>query len=592
MKFRIEEFSVSNYRSISKLTIKPTSEGLITICGANNVGKTNFLRALKLFFLADLNEFEPNDDIPFHIVEATRGGGYKTTLKAKLCDTETGDLYSIQQIYTKKQKEKFLEIKGSKNKTELDEKSILDLLEKNFSFYLVEASNIDIPKLISEIVKDDILPAGLVRRAGTQKEALQRLVEFIEKSKEAVSKIENELTALFNPLFLEIDSIITEDWKLKINFPEYSFLREAISSMITFTLFDSNDKELESKGSGIQRIILLSLIQYLNKKSRKKNIVWAIDEPEAFLQPSLQKSLFSQFTKESEINTIFIATHSTFFIDLQNLDNTFLFEGTRERKDEYVRARNKVFYKVDVEVNSNLSSFEKAQKIKTHFGIIKNDAWEIMPFNILVEGQEDKDYITAFISLFNLPIPNILVAGGVPKFSGYLQFINDYCSELKFKPKIFALYDKDSAGRMEFNSLNAKKKKFNNIELVNLYVTRFDGKQHDDIAIEDLIPTNIILDAVNKILKKKKFSKISSTDRDKRNLPVYDKNPVLVFINEMVRLNNTDKYPLSFDSLEMKLNLCVLICKAIESDVNTKKEIKKHSKIKEFIKLLTNSDNK
>src|SRR5690606_5466902 len=141
--------------------------------------------------------------------------------------------------------------------------------------------------------------------------------------------------------------------------------------------------------------------------------------------------------------------------------------------------------------------------IKSHFGIIKNDAWEIMPFNILVEGQEDKDYLIALLNLYNLPIPNVLVAGGVPKFAGYLQFINDYCSELKFKPKVVALYDKDSAGRQEFNSLNSdsKKRKMNNITLENKYVIRFDGSHFDDIEMEDLLPVNVIIDSANKILK-------------------------------------------------------------------------------------------
>lgn len=585
MKFKIEEFSVSNYRSISKLIIKPASEGLITICGANNVGKTNFLRALKLFFTADVEIFEPDDDIPYHIVEGTYGGGYRTTLKAKLKDLTNDDIYQLQQVYSKKKNEKFLEIKGTKNKLKLSETEIRDFLSKNFSFFLIEASNIDIPKLISEIVNDEILPAGLIRRSGAQKQALELLKEFIDKSKNAVGKIENELTSLFKDLFKDIESIETEDWKLKINFPEYSFLREAISSTINFTLFDTNDRELESKGSGIQRIILLSLIQYLNKKS-KKDIVWAIDEPEAYLQPSLQKSLYDKFSSESDKNTIILATHSTFFIDLDNLVNTFLFEGTKETKDNYKRAQNKVFYKINVVVDSNLSSFEKAQRIKSHFGIIKNDSWEIMPYNILVEGQEDKDYLISLIKLFKFEIPNILVAGGVPKYSGYLQFINDYCSELKIKPKIFALYDKDGAGRQEFNSLDSesKKRNFKHIELVNSYITRFDGKQYNDIEIEDLIPTEVIFTAVNKILRKHKFSQVKVVDRNKRNLPVYHKKPILEFITEMVRQSNTDKHPLPFDTLEMKLKLSVLICKAIANDDRTQTEINNKPKIKEFIK--------
>lgn len=590
MNFTIEEFSISNFRSISNLVVKPNKNGLLTVCGANNVGKTNFLRALKLFFDPRVENFDPNFDIPFHIAEGTQGGGYKTTLKLRIRDNKTDDLYRITQVYSRKNNEKTLLIEGFKNSQKLTGKDILNFLEKNFLFFFVEASNINIPELISAIVKDDILPIALDRRRGVaQKESLDKLEEFIEKSKDVVGKIEKELTVIFKDIFSTIDSIDSENWKLKILFPEYNFLREAISNMISFTLSDSNDRELESKGSGIQRIILLSLIQYLNKKT-SKNIIWAIDEPEAFLQPSLQKSLYSKLLNESEKNYIILATHSTFFIDLENLDNTFLFEGTKEIKDNYLRSKNKVFYRVNVIIDSALSSSEKALKIKNHFGILKNDSWEIMPFNILVEGKEDKDYLTAIFNLFNIQTPNFLVAGGVDKYKGYLQYIDDFCSELKKKPKIVAIFDRDKAKDV-YNSLNSErgKEKLNNIELSNFLITRFDGGTHDNIEIEDFIPTDIIIDAANKILRKRKYAGIRANDRLKRTQSAYDRNPILDFLKEITKSNNTDKVQIEFDSLHMKLALCDHICKAINSDEKTQKNIRENVKIKEFIEKIINT---
>lgn len=584
MNYIIEEFNISNFRSISNLSVKPNENGLVTICGANNVGKTNFLRALNLFFNPKLENFEPNNDIPFHIVEGSRGGGFKTTLKIRLKDKRNNDIYKITQIFSRTKGEKTLIIDGTKNNIKLTEKDIYTFLEKNFTFFLVEASNINIPKLISEIVNEDILPIALDKRRGqAQQDSLNKLEDFISKSKEVVSKIENELTAIFKDIFSTIDSIDSDNWKLKIIFPEYNFLREAISNMINFTLSDTNDRELESKGSGIQRIILLSLIQYLNKKS-SKNIIWAIDEPEAFLQPSLQKSLYSKLLNESQNNYVILATHSTFFIDLNSLENTFLFEGSKETKDNYSRVKNKVFYKVNVTVDSTLSNSEKALKIKNHFGILKNDSWEIMPYNLLVEGKEDKDYLTALFNLYNIQVPNFLVAGGVDKYKGYLQYIDDFCSDLKKKPKIIAIYDRDSAEDI-FNSLNSPKgkEKLKNITLHNILIRRFDGATHKNIEMEDFIPTDIIIDASNKILRKKKYSIIRQSDRIKRTQSVYDRKPVLEFLREMSNFNNTDKPEIEFDSQYIKLSLCENICKSINNDENTQKIIRENVKIKEFI---------
>lgn len=581
MKYKIEEFTVNNYRSISSLTIKSTNNFLI-ICGANNVGKTNFLRAMKLFFLIDEESFVAKDDIPYHIVEATRGAGYKTTLKAKIRKLASSELYFITQEYTEEKGITKVRLRGKKGKDVLSEKEIKEFLGREFKFFLIGASNINIPSLISEIVNDEILPIGLRRRGQSQLDSLTKLEDFIKKSKEVVSKIEKELTGIFKDLFTSVDSINSKDWKLKIIFPEYNYLREAISNMIDFTLFDTNEKQLDSKGSGIQRIILLSLIQYINKKA-KEEIIWAIDEPEAFLQPSLQKSLFKKLKKESSNNQILITTHSNFFIDLNDLDNTFVFECKKELR-RYIRKPGKKFFKLSTEI-VECEGFEKSQKIKSHFGLDRNDAWDIMPYNLLVEGLEDKNYLTAFLNQFDLEIPNILVAGGVNKYRGYLQYVNDFCSDLDYKPKVIALFDKDSGGRQEYDSLSSdasNPKKLSNIELLTKYVIRFDGESFNDIEIEDLIYPELLFDAVNKILRKKGYSTIKREDRNKRTSTAYNKKPILDFVTEFSRLNNEHKEGLDFTSHGMKLYLCKLICDSIkEKGLND--QDKHFPKVKDFL---------
>jgi predicted ATP-dependent endonuclease of OLD family len=268
MKYKIIEFDIKNYRSISKIRIIPSNGNFLTICGSNNVGKTNFLRALNLFFNPLLDNFNANDDIPYHIVEGSRGQGYVTTLKAKIKDLNTNDIYTITQKYTERKGIKKLELIGLKNKDILSNKDIISFLEKNFKVFFIEASNVNIPKLVSEIVNEEILPLGLDKRRGkTQKESLTKLNGFIAQSKIAVAQIESQLTKIFRDLLEDVDSIDSNNWKLQIKFPEYLNLREAISNMIDFTLFDTNERKLETKGSGIQRTVLLSLNPLKNPKS-------------------------------------------------------------------------------------------------------------------------------------------------------------------------------------------------------------------------------------------------------------------------------------------------------------------------------------
>lgn len=67
MKYKLTEFNITNYRSISSIKLTPSSSNFLTICGSNNVGKTNFLRALKLFFNPEEENFDVENDIPYHI---------------------------------------------------------------------------------------------------------------------------------------------------------------------------------------------------------------------------------------------------------------------------------------------------------------------------------------------------------------------------------------------------------------------------------------------------------------------------------------------------------------------------------------------
>ena len=94
MAYRISKVSIHNYRSVKNLSlIVPKNGGPIVICGSNNVGKTNFLRAVDLFF--NETNFKALNDIPYEIVEATRGAGYKTTISIDFVDNKLNTYITI-----------------------------------------------------------------------------------------------------------------------------------------------------------------------------------------------------------------------------------------------------------------------------------------------------------------------------------------------------------------------------------------------------------------------------------------------------------------------------------------------------------------
>jgi len=583
MKYNISKISIRNFRSITKLDIKNNSSFLIT-CGSNNVGKTNFLRALNLFFEDDDTNFIPEEDIPFHIYSGTRGAGNKATIKLAFRELKNSNIFEIEKVFSETKGEKKLKIEGRLNSKVMTDKEVVAFLE-NFKFYFIESSNVDLPKLIAMIVNDEILPIGLDRRRGlAQMESLKKLDEFIVLSKSAVKKIEDEMTKIFLTFLNNADHIDTSNWKLQIMFPEYNFLREAIANIITFTLYDSNDRELDSKGSGIQRMILLSLINYIKNKS-KKDVIWGIDEPETFLQPGLQKNLFKELNDISDVNQIIIATHSHFFINIQDLNNTYLFKTSKELK-EYKRRPGIDYYKLNTELLTG-SENEILQEIKNHLGIEKNDSWEIQPFNLVVEGKTDKFYIENLLNIFRMNIPNIIAGDGVDKYAGLFLWIDEYCSELSFKPKVLAIFDRDGEGRNQYNRF--KNRKYKNFDLSIKFVDRYDGETFNSIEIEDIITPEIIFPAINRFLRKKKYKGIRKRDQNKKQLAAYSNMPILQFLTDMVLQNNEDKDILNFNELGLKYILSEYILKEINRNKELKNVLKNYPKLIEFLQEIASS---
>ena len=70
---KINKIHIKRYRSILDLELTiDTTNNFITICGENNTGKTNSLKAIDLFF--NPNKYVPEQDVPHHKLEGSRGG--------------------------------------------------------------------------------------------------------------------------------------------------------------------------------------------------------------------------------------------------------------------------------------------------------------------------------------------------------------------------------------------------------------------------------------------------------------------------------------------------------------------------------------
>lgn len=212
-----------------------------------------------------------------------------------------------------------------------------------------------------------------------------------------------------------------------------------------------------SNGLGYNNLLFISLLlskmqrdasgDYLGSNSKVFSVL-AIEEPEAHLHPSMQYK-FLQFlkeNKESEVNQIFITTHSpniTAAVDLEDL--IVLQSNTLNNGINYIGVAypNKVF---DLE-NPIISEeeYKSREYVKRFLDVTKADLFFARNI-ILVEGLAEQLVIPQFSRLLNQPLEDshttVINIGG-RYFDHFLKLFNIKKSKYAINKKIACITDLD-----------------------------------------------------------------------------------------------------------------------------------------------------
>jgi predicted ATP-dependent endonuclease of OLD family len=507
---KITEVLIKRYRSINELKLVITEDyNISTICGQNNVGKTNVLRAISLFF--DKTDFVFKEDVPEY-KQMTLGASIYPSISISIKDDKKNEEYYITKDYNIKKiaddSTKQYAISGKKNNSEIASNECEKFLESINVFYL-PSINVSFPETINYLIDDKFLDIefGNSRMKGKKGE----VKESLEKARNTLQEVLDDLTNSIDPIFKEFHNT----WGIKFVVPKnINRFREILNEEISFVLTDDTKSEIKSKGAGLQRLghILLNLRIIEKLTSSRKNCILIIDEPDIYLHSRLQKKLNERLKELSQKTQVFITTHSPLFIDGYKMKNLFLLELSVENK--FSTRKNEKGNVLDTKL-VDLKKDDAIFLIKETLGIEDKDNLIIGKKNLIVEGEEDKRYITELSNFFGLPMCNIIATGGVTNYIKYVEYYNSITEPSGDKPKFVLLYDNDEEGRGQFDKL--KNKTYDKIELSHHFVidaqnTVFTGQKNakPNIEIEDLIYPEIILELSNKIFSKKKgFKKIN-----------------------------------------------------------------------------------
>lgn len=434
----IQRLKIKNFRSIKNQEIDFRKDINILV-GANDAGKSNIFEAINLLFgdvylprfKPAITDFYNGIDDQEIIVEATLSFDESDIGQFQEFPIENGTL-RIRYVYNRKDGARFEAYtnRGWSSKQYSTGYTIpfgyyFDLEKKLEFIYVRSARNIiehtptrwqspfrKIREIIDEEIetdKDVLALAKEVEKINERLTGTKALKEF----RESLEKVARTQTG-FNSVSFGIAPYTKTD-----------FLKN-----LQIYIDDGFKSIAETKGTGSQNSIIISLFRVLAKKIREKeskNIIYAFEEPEIALHPHGQRQLFKSLKELSNYSQIFVSTHSPAIVSLEKYKSTFLVrkinnetkvfcvedlgfdaeEDTREAfkfLKEFDQERNELFFSNKVLLVEGDSDKIAFQTILRQSGI----DLDLNKISVIDAGGKDKIIVIAKV-LQGFKIPSVIV---------------------------------------------------------------------------------------------------------------------------------------------------------------------------------------
>ena len=372
---KIQQVQIKSYRSLRNVMLDELNR-LIVLVGANGSGKTNVLEALSLFF----DNFDmiggtppPLDDYAWHLRNTIVPIEFIVTLKLE--EKECKEIFPAAILKIVKEREKYdglnicrqIPKPGAAWRTEYIKWADLYLVKDGKQITLDELNRSLAPKPPPK--KEEVRPPPKIPEAPKEEKEVKEkssskpqnpssaiTQEMLTKMNEnLVSKIKGcfktisaarDVKAIIGKRETFVDpGILKEIYQLSqsLGLEEEAKFYELMNTYYDFFLKSLEPAggivriregpiryQVHSMGGGEQEV--LCLIYSILKM--KKDAICAIEEPELHLHPRLSKKLFGFLKRVSQRNQIWVATHSSLFLDRADNNNWTLWIEGGETKVE------------------------------------------------------------------------------------------------------------------------------------------------------------------------------------------------------------------------------------------------------------------
>ena len=392
----------------------------------------------------------------------------------------------------------------------------------------------------------------------TEKSSLMKLLNLFissisDQENKEIEKMINELNNQLkptSPIFLSVSSTINKSMKeifsdctVDINVNLIEKLPDLIKNMAVVVNDGFKEDSIINKGTGLQRMLIFAILRsyakQIKKIKEKKSTIFLIEEPEVYLHPHAQRSLYETLIDIKNVDQIIYSTHSNLFINIEYYQEICII---RKINGETI-------------IKQHTKPYEENPFTTKNFEESLNEGFFADKI-ILVEGITDEIYLTAyhkFKNLQRLSIRNISLihCNGLSSIIKYLEIYT------AFDIDCYPIIDSDKKIKDTFMQ------RFN-ISAIPEKSTAYDNGAIFFLKIEKEIHTMLTKKILIEFSRFKKFNqdKLSNMLKDfdefygaiHTNRHDY-KHEFALFFSKIVSKNPDTKFPNIFKEIFQQLNI-------------------------------------
>lgn len=321
MKF--ETVTIKNFRNFEDISINLTNKNILF--GMNDVGKTNFLYALRFIFDKDVRKqnfndtdyFKKNTNNPIEItvsidisdVDDADSQKLRAKLKGALLSDQNRVFIKVTAVYDEKEMTGVPLLYWGGDIDDLEEMKVHGTffdIDYVFNVIYIDAY-IDLYTLFKRNAN-----ALLVNDKEQDKVILERISKTCEKLNANISRLSG-IKAFEKKIAPEYKKFRHDD--ISVSVKSEIAVKGLYSNIVPYIKQDSEDSLYPTSGEGRKKLLVYAIFDLLSKEEEEKKInLFLIEEPENHLHRSMQIALSHTLFHDGKYQYLFITTHSPYVL--------------------------------------------------------------------------------------------------------------------------------------------------------------------------------------------------------------------------------------------------------------------------------------